>query len=44
VVLKQHCTKEKHDEACRLKVEQLLAQQFNVGNSVLQIESHGCQH
>ena len=21
VVLKQHCTKEKHDEACRLKVE-----------------------
>ena len=44
VVLKQHCTKEKHDEACRLKVEQLLALQFNVGNSVLQIESHGCQH
>ncbi|KPH63438.1 zinc transporter [Pseudoalteromonas porphyrae] len=44
VVLKQHCTKEKHDEACRLKVEQLLAQQFNVVTSVLQIESNGCTH
>lgn len=44
VVLKQHCTKEKHDEACRLKVEQLLAEQFNIADSVLQIESNGCQH
>lgn len=44
VVLKQHCTKEKHDEACRLKVEQLLAQQFKITISVLQIESNGCKH
>ncbi|MCQ8878564.1 cation diffusion facilitator family transporter [Pseudoalteromonas shioyasakiensis] len=44
VVLKQHCTKEKHDEACRLKVEQILAKQFNIIESVLQIESNGCQH
>ena len=44
VVLKQHCTKEKHDEACRLKVEQLLARQFKIAISVLQIESNGCKH
>ncbi|KTF16646.1 cation diffusion facilitator family transporter [Pseudoalteromonas sp. H105] len=44
VVLKQHCTKEKHDEACRLKVEQLLAKRFNIAESVLQIESNGCVH
>lgn len=40
VVLKQHCTIEKHDEACRLKVEQVLSDKFNVKSSVLQIESH----
>ncbi|WP_405597597.1 MULTISPECIES: cation diffusion facilitator family transporter [unclassified Pseudoalteromonas] len=40
VVLKQHCTIEKHDEVCRLKVEQLLSLKFNVKSSVLQIESH----
>ncbi|KPZ57197.1 MULTISPECIES: cation diffusion facilitator family transporter [Pseudoalteromonas] len=44
VVLKQHCTIEKHDEACRLKIEKLLAARFNVKSSVLQIESHECQH
>jgi cobalt-zinc-cadmium efflux system protein len=44
VVLKQHCTIEKHDEACRLKVEQLLLKKFKVKRSVLQIESHECQH
>lgn len=42
VVLKQHCTVEKHDEACRLKVEKLLLSRFNVAKSVLQIESHEC--
>ena len=44
VVLKQHCTIEKHDEACRLRVEQILAKKFNIRNSVLQIESHECEH
>jgi len=44
VVLKEHCTIEKHDEACRLKIEKLLAARFNVKSSVLQIESHECQH
>ncbi|MDI4651606.1 MULTISPECIES: cation diffusion facilitator family transporter [Pseudoalteromonas] len=44
VVLKQHCTVEKHDEACRLKVEKLLLSRFKIGKSVLQIESHECQH
>lgn len=44
VVLKQHCTIEKHDAACRLKVEQLLADKFNVNSCVLQIESHECLH
>lgn len=44
VVLKQHCTIEKHDEACRMKVEQLLSSTFKVNNSVLQIESHECHH
>jgi len=44
VVLKQHCTIEKHDEACRMKVEQLLNSKFKVKNSVLQIESHECHH
>ena len=44
VVLKQHCTVEKHDEACRLKVEKLLQSRFKIGKSVLQIESHECQH
>ncbi|MBQ4833764.1 cation transporter [Pseudoalteromonas sp. MMG010] len=39
VVLNKHCTREKHDEACRLKVEKTLKQQFNVLQSVLQIES-----
>ncbi|MCF7499925.1 MULTISPECIES: cation diffusion facilitator family transporter [unclassified Pseudoalteromonas] len=42
VVLKQHCTVEKHDEACRLKVEKLLLSRFKVAKSVLQIESHEC--
>ena len=42
VVLKKHCTIEKHDEACRLKVENLLAERFRVTSSVLQIESHEC--
>ena len=44
VVLKQHCTVEKHDEACRLKVEQLLLSRFKVNKSVLQIESHECHY
>ncbi|WP_338366088.1 cation diffusion facilitator family transporter [uncultured Pseudoalteromonas sp.] len=44
VVLKQHCTIEKHDEACRLKIEKLLFARFKVKSSVLQIESHECQH
>lgn len=44
VVLKQHCTVEKHDEACRLKIEKLLLSRFKIGKSVLQIESHECQH
>ncbi|MDP2484719.1 cation diffusion facilitator family transporter [Pseudoalteromonas marina] len=44
VVLKKHCTIEKHDEACRLKVENLLAERFRVTSSVLQIESHECHH
>ncbi|ADT70374.1 MAG: cobalt-zinc-cadmium efflux system protein [Pseudoalteromonas tetraodonis] len=44
VVLKQHCTIEKHDEECRLKVIKLLADKFNVRNSVLQIESYECKH
>lgn len=44
VVLKKHCTIEKHDEACRLKVEQILAKKFKIKNSVLQIESHECEH
>lgn len=44
VVLKQHCTIEKHDEACRQKVEKLLAGRFNVKSSVLQIESHDSHH
>ncbi len=39
IVLKKHCTIEKHDKACRLKVENLLRSKFNVTNSVLQIES-----
>lgn len=39
IVLKKHCTIEKHDKACRLKVESLLRSKFNVTNSVLQIES-----
>jgi cobalt-zinc-cadmium efflux system protein len=38
VVLNSHCTSEKHDEACRLKVENILQKQFNVIQSVLQIE------
>ena len=42
VVLKRHCTVEKHDEACRLKVEKLLLSRFKVAKSVLQIESHEC--
>ena len=44
VVLKQHCTVEKHDEACRLKVEKLLQSRFKIEKSVLQIESHECHH
>ena len=44
VVLKKHCTIEKHDEACRLKVEKLLQSRFKIGKSVLQIESHECHH
>ena len=44
VVLKQHCTIEKHDEECRLEVIKLLADKFNVRNSVLQIESYECKH
>lgn len=39
IVLKKHCTIEKHDKACRLNVENLLRSKFNVTNSVLQIES-----
>ncbi|ALS34900.1 hypothetical protein PTRA_b0419 [Pseudoalteromonas translucida KMM 520] len=39
IVLKKHCTIEKHDKACRLKVENLLRSKFNITNSVLQIES-----
>lgn len=42
VVLKAHCTNEKHDEVCRLKVEQALAQQFKVQVCVLQFERHEC--
>lgn len=44
VVLKRHCTVEKHDEACRLKIERLLRVRFNIEKSVLQVESHECHH
>ncbi|MBU77067.1 cation transporter [Pseudoalteromonas sp. MEBiC 03607] len=44
VVLKRHCTVEKHDEACRLKIETLLRVRFNIEKSVLQVESHECHH
>ncbi|HCV05252.1 cation diffusion facilitator family transporter [Pseudoalteromonas sp. APAL1] len=44
VVLKRHCTIEKHDEACRLKIETLLRVRFNIEKSVLQVESHECHH
>lgn len=42
VVLKEHCTIEKHDELCRLKVEKTLAEKFNIRTCVLQIERHEC--
>lgn len=44
VVLKQHCTIEKHDEECRLNVVKLLANKFKIKHSVLQIESYECNH
>ncbi|WP_404343813.1 cation diffusion facilitator family transporter [Pseudoalteromonas mariniglutinosa] len=44
VVLKAHCTEEKHNEVCRLTVEKLLLKQFKVAKSVLQIESYECHH
>lgn len=44
IVLKEHCTIEKHDAACRRKVEKLLRSEFNVKQSVLQIEGAQSQH
>lgn len=44
IVLKHKCTLEKHDEICRFQVEKMLKEKFDVSNSVLQIEIHGCQH
>ncbi|PAJ76188.1 zinc transporter [Pseudoalteromonas sp. NBT06-2] len=42
IVLKHACTLEKHDDLCRLEVETLLKNNFQVSQSVLQIEAHGC--
>ncbi|MBQ4810770.1 zinc transporter [Pseudoalteromonas luteoviolacea] len=44
IVLKHHCTIEKHDDACRYQVEARLKQLFSVEKCVLQIESHDCPH
>lgn len=44
IVLKHKCTLEKHDEICRFQVEKVLKEQFNVEESVLQIETGGCKH
>jgi len=44
IVLKHKCTLEKHDEICRFQVEKVLKEQFNVEQSVLQIETGGCTH
>ncbi|TMP42611.1 zinc transporter [Pseudoalteromonas citrea] len=42
IVLKHHCTIDKHDESCRAQVESLLKQTFDISSCVLQIESHDC--
>jgi cobalt-zinc-cadmium efflux system protein len=42
IVLKHHCTIDKHDESCRAQVEALLKQTFGISSCVLQIESHDC--
>lgn len=44
IVLKHKCTLEKHDEICRFQVEKVLKEQFNVEESVLQIETGDCKH
>ncbi len=44
IVLKHKCTLEKHDEICRFQVEKVLKEQFDVEESVLQIETGGCKH
>lgn len=44
LVLKASCTKEKHDELCRLAAERCLESQFFIKHSVLQIEAHHCEH
>jgi cobalt-zinc-cadmium efflux system protein len=42
IVLKSHCTKEKHNEICRFQVEKLLKEKFDIKQSVLQIEADIC--
>lgn len=44
VVLKQKCTLEKHDEICRFQIETVLKEEFNITQSVLQIEMGVCTH
>lgn len=44
IVLHHQCTLDKHDEICRFQVEKILKEQFDVDQSVLQIETGNCQH
>ena len=44
IVLKHKCSLGKHDEICRFQVEGILNDQFEIEQSVLQIETGDCQH